>query len=89
MDAKVQVARRRAQGWRKLVPIPAWKRSIFSTIVGALTGLGIAVVMQQAGIEPLSLASAVWGVIAGGGVSFGVGYSLGVIKTVMKSPIKN
>ena len=89
LDASVQVARRRPRGWRKWVPVPAWKRSIFSTLVGALTGLAIAVVIQQAGIEPLSLASAVWGVIAGGGVSFGVGYSLGVIKTFLKSPLEN
>ena len=89
VDTKVQVARRRTEGWRKWVPIPAWKHSILSTIVGALTGLSIAVVMQQSGIEPLSLTSAIWGVIAGGGVSFGVGYSLGVIKTFMKSPTES
>lgn len=89
LDAKVQVARRRPRGWRKWVPIPAWKRSIFGTIVGAITGLGIAVVMQQAGVEPLTVASAMWGVIAGGSVSFGVGYSLGVIRTFMKAPTEN
>ncbi len=89
VDANVQVARRRPQGWRKWVPIPAWKSSILSTIVGALTGLGIAVVMQQSGIEPLTLVSAIWGVIVGGGVSFGVGYSLGVIKTSMKPPTES
>lgn len=89
LDAKVQVARRRPRGWRKWVPIPAWKRSIFSTFVGAITGLAISVIMQQAGIQPLSLASAVWGVIAGGGVSFGVGYSLGVLKTFMQTPVEN
>ncbi len=89
LDAKVQVARRRPRGWRRWVPVPAWKRSIFSTLIGAVTGLGLAVLMQQAGINPLSLASAVWGLILGGGVSFGVGYSLGVLKTFLKPPVEN
>jgi len=89
LDAKVQVARRRPRGLRRWLPVPAWKRSIFSTLVGAVTGLGLAVVMQQAGVTPLSLASAVWGLILGGGASFGVGYSLGVIKTLLSPPQEN
>ena len=89
LDAKVKVARRRPHGLRRWLPVPAWKRSIFSTLVGAVTGLGLAVVMQQAGVTPLSLASAVWGLILGGGVSFGVGYSLGVIKTFVSPPQEN
>lgn len=89
LNAKVQVARRRPRGWRRWVPVPAWKRSTFSTLVGAVTGLGLAVLMQQAGINPLSLASAVWGLVLGGGVSFGVGYSLGVLKTFLKPPVEN
>ncbi|NQW23473.1 MAG: hypothetical protein HQ475_08530 [SAR202 cluster bacterium] len=89
LNAKVQVARRRPRGWRRWIPIPAWKRSIFSTLVGAVTGLGLAVLMQQTGYSPLTLASAVWGLILGGGVSFGVGYSLGVIKTFVKPPLEN
>jgi len=88
LDAKVQISRRRPRGWRRWVPVPAWKRTIFSTPLGAVTGLGLAVLMQQSGISPLSLANAVWGLILGGGVSFGVGYSLGVIKTYLKSPEK-
>ena len=89
LDVKIQVSRRRPRGWRKWVPIPAWKRSIFSTFIGAIPGLAISVIMRQAGIEPLSLASAVWGVVAGGGASFGVGYSLGVIKTFLRAPVEN
>ncbi|HCL25588.1 MAG TPA: hypothetical protein DHW65_04475 [Dehalococcoidia bacterium] len=77
LDAKVQVARRRPQGLRRWIPVPAWKRSLFSTLVGAATGLGLAVLMQQSGISPMSLANAVWGLVLGGGVSFGAGYSLG------------
>jgi len=86
LEAKVRVARRRPRGLRRWLPVPAWKRSIFSTLIGAVTGLGLAVVMQQAGVTPLSLASAVWGLVLGGGVSFGVGYSLSVIKTLLSPP---
>jgi hypothetical protein len=43
-------------------------------------------VTQQAGINPLSLASAVWRLALGGGVSFGVSYSIRVIKTYLKPP---
>ena len=89
LDAKVKVARRRPPGLLRWLPVPAWKRSIFSTLVGAVTGLGLAVVMQQGGVTPLSLASAVWGLVLGGGVSFGVGYSLGVIKTFVSPPQEN
>ncbi len=89
LDAKVQVARRRPRGWRRWVPVPAWKRSIFSTLVGAVTGLGLTVLMQQAGINPLSLASAIWGLVLGGGVSFGVGYSMGVVKTLLQPPLED
>ena len=89
LDAKVQVARRRPRGWRRWVPVPAWKRSVISTLLGAVTGLGLAVLMQQTGISPLSLANAVWGLILGGGISFGIGYSLGVVKTFLKSPVEN
>ena len=32
--AKAQVARRRPWGWRRWVPVPAWKRSVFSTLMG-------------------------------------------------------
>ena len=52
-------------------------------------GIIVASCMQQSGINPLSLASAVWGLVVGGGVSFGVGYSLGVLKTYLKPPLEN
>lgn len=69
--------------------MPAWKRSLISTSLGAIAGLGLAVIAQQTGISPLTLASAVWGLILGGGLSFGVGYSLGVVKTYLKSTVEN
>lgn len=89
LDAKVEVARRRPRGWRRWFPVPAWKRSLISTSLGAIAGLGLAVIAQQTGISPLTLASAVWGLILGGGLSFGVGYSLGVVKTYLKSTVEN
>ena len=89
LDAKVKVACRRPTGILRWLPVPAWKRSVINAIIGAVTGLRLAVVMQQSGINSLSLASAVWGLILGGGVSFGVGYSLGVIKTFVNPPQEN
>ncbi len=72
-----------------MVPGPRLEPIGFNTLVGAVTGLSLAVVMQQAGINPLSLASAVSGLIIGGGTSFGVGYSLGVLKTFLSPPQEN
>jgi hypothetical protein len=47
----------------------------------------LAVVMQQAGVTPLSLANAACALIIGSSVGFGSAYSLGVIKTPL-SPIQ-
>ena len=86
LSAKVKLQRRRPRGWRRVVPLPAWKRTIISTVVGAFTGLGAAVLLQQTGVTPLSLASGIWGLITGGGVTFGVSYSLGALWTYIKPP---
>ena len=51
--------------------------------------MGLAVIAQQTGISPLTLPSAVWGLLLVGGLSFGVGYSLGVVKTYLKSTVEN
>jgi predicted benzoate:H+ symporter BenE len=59
---------------------------MFSMFIGAITGLALAVVLQQAGITPLSLTAAIWGLVTGGGVTFGLGYSLGAIRTFLRSP---
>jgi hypothetical protein len=83
----VQVQRRRPRGLRRWLPVPAWKRTIFSTATGVITGLGVAVLLQQGGVAPLSLANALKGAILGGGVTFGVGYSLGVLRTLLKPPL--
>ena len=87
VNLKVQVQRRRPRGLRRWLPVPAWKRIIFSTVTGVITGLGVAVLLQQGGFAPLSLANELQGAIIGGGVSFGVGYSLGVLLTLLKPPL--
>jgi len=86
LKLKVQLERRRPRGWRRFLPIPSWKRTMFSMFIGAITGLALAVVLQQAGITPLSLTAAIWGLVTGGGVTFGLGYSLGAIRTFLRSP---
>ena len=88
LKAKPQIQRRRRTGWRRWVPVPAWKRTIISTIVGAITGLCAAALLQQAGVTPLSLASAIRGLVTGGAVSLGVGVGLGVIWTYVRSPVE-
>jgi hypothetical protein len=87
VNLKVQIRRRRPRGLRRWLPVPNWKRTMLSTITGAITGLGIAVLLQQGGFAPLSLANALKGAIGGGAATFGVGYSLGVLLTFIKPPI--
>ena len=86
LKLKIQVQRRRPRGWRRFVPVPAWKRTIASTLTGALSGLCVAAVLQQGGLVPLSLAAGIWSMILGGGVTFGVGYSLGAVLTFLRPP---
>lgn len=87
VNLKVQVRRRRPHGLRRWLPVPAWKRTMFGTMTGVITGLGVAVLLQQGGFAPLSLANALKGAIIGGGATFGVGYSLGVLRTLIKPPL--
>ena len=86
LQIKPQIRRRQRRGLRRWVPVLAWKRTVFSTLVGAFTGLCIAVVLQQGGVAPLSLASAVRGIVIGGGVAMGFSVGLGVVLTYLKPP---
>ena len=88
LTLKVKLQRRRPRGWRRFLPVPAWKRTITGTVVGAFTGLCVTVLLQQAGVTPLSLATAIWGLIVGGGVTLGAGYSLGALWTYVRSPVE-
>ena len=87
LQAKVAVQRRRPHGWRRLVPVPAWKRTIIGTIIGAITGLCVTALLQQAGFAPLSVATAAWGLALGGAVALGFGLSLGAVLTYLRPPL--
>ena len=86
VNLNAQIKRRRPMGWRHWMPVPAWKRIIFSTITGSILGLCLSIVLQQRGIYPLSLVSAIWGAVIGGGAALGVGYSIGAIWTYVRPP---
>ena len=83
---KVQVQRRRRIGWRRWVPVPAWKRTITGSIIGAITGLCATALLQQTGVAPLSLTTAFWGLVTGGMVTFGAGIAMGAIWTFIRPP---
>ena len=57
--------------------------------MGAFTGLAAAILLQQSGVALLSLATAAWGAVVGGGVTFGVGYSWGALLTYLRPPIED
>ena len=84
---KAQIQRRR-RGWRRFIPVPAWKRMVLSMFVGALLGFAFSFYLQQGGVRPLSLASGLWNALLGGGATFGIGYSLGAIFTLLRPPAK-
>jgi hypothetical protein len=88
LKLKVKVERRRRSGLRRWIPMPAWKRIVTSTIVGAIMGLAGTALLQQGGIMALSLTSAMWGLVVGGGVTFGVGLSLGILLTFLQPPVE-
>jgi hypothetical protein len=88
LKLKVRVERRRPTGWRRWVPVPAWKRLITGTIVGAVAGFAGTILLQQSGITPLSLTAAMWGTVWGGGATFGVGLSFGVLLTFLRPPVE-
>lgn len=87
LKAKVQLRRRRPTGWRRYLPVPAWKKTILSTLLGAITGLCAVVLLQQAGATTLSPVAAILGLVAGGGVTVGIGYSLGAVWTFVRPPV--
>ncbi len=67
--------------------MPAWKKTIVGIVLGAITGLASAIVLQQAGAFTLSPTTAVTSLVAGGGVTFTVSYSLGAVWTYVKPPV--
>lgn len=87
LNARIAVRRRRPTGWRRWVPVPAWKRTIIGTIIGAITGLSVTAALQQGGVAPLSLATAAWGLVTGGAMALGAGFTLGAILTYLRPPL--
>lgn len=87
VNAEAGVARRRSTGWRRWVPVPSWKRSIVSSVIGSFTGVMLLVVLQQVGFRSLDVVSIVVGLLTGGGISFGIGYCIGAIITFIRKPV--
>ncbi len=86
-ELRLKIHRRRRRGWRRWLPVPAWKRTVISTVLGAFTGLAATVVLLQTGAILLSLPAVVWGAVIGGGVTFGMGYSWGALLTYLRPPV--
>ena len=86
LKLSVAVRRRRRHGWRRWAPVPAWRRTAVSTVIGVLTGLLTTVALQQAGATTLTTGSVVSGSLLGGGVSFGAGLVWGSVLAFLRSP---
>jgi hypothetical protein len=85
IELDIQLRRRRRRGWRRFIPVIAWKPTLTSTLIGALTGLCGAALLQQGSVVSLSLVNAIWGIVIGGGVTFGVVCSVSSILTFLQS----
>lgn len=80
------IQRRQSRGWRRYVPVPDVKWTIINTLLGAIAGLvSTTLLFQQTGVTPLSIVNGLWGMLAGGGLTFGVAY-MGAIATYVMSP---
>ena len=81
------IQRRQSRGWRRYVPVPDVKWTIINTLLGAIAGLiSTTLLFQQTGVSPLSIVNGLWGMLAGGGLTFGVAY-MGAIATYITSPM--
>ena len=85
MQVMTTLQRRRPRGWRRYVPVPDWKWTAITTVLGAVAGLATMLIFQQTGVRPLSVANAIQGMLAGGGLTFGIAY-IGALVTYMMSP---
>jgi hypothetical protein len=83
---KTRLQRRRPRGWRRFFPVPAWKRTLFGTLLGAISSVCLAAWFQPGGVTTLSWATAIWIGATGGGITFGLGYSVGAIWTYVRPP---
>jgi hypothetical protein len=83
---KMRLQRRRPRGWRRFIPVPAWKRTLYGTLLGAVSSVCLAAFFQPGGVTALSWITAIWTAAAGGGITFGLGYSMGAIWTYIRPP---
>ena len=84
---RIAVQRRRPSGWRRWVPVLAWKRTLIATLLGVIAGIVTTTLLQQAGQVRLESAVLVQGAISGGGVSFGFSVVWASVITFFKSPV--
>ena len=85
LNTEIAVQRRRRRGWRKLTPVIAWRRTIWSTFTGCITGLFAAIALQQTGQIILDSYTMAAGAAGGGGLSFGVNLVWGSLLSLVRS----
>ncbi|MBI4304893.1 MAG: hypothetical protein HY678_01105 [Chloroflexi bacterium] len=87
LKLQVAVQRRRRSGWRKWVPVPSWKRTLISSVLGTITGLLLALVLQQGGWASLTSFTVIRNVVAGALGSVGFGIAWGSVWSFLKPPL--
>ena len=85
ISTQVALKRRRRMGWRRLIPVIAWRKTIWATITGAITGIFAAIALQQTGQMVLDSATVTSGAATGGGISLGVNVAWGSLLSLLKS----
>jgi len=83
---KAEIERRGRAGWRRWLPVPAWRRMAASAALGIVAGVCATLLEQQENITPFSAARLLQGAATGGGISIGVSYGLGLVVTYLRPP---
>jgi hypothetical protein len=77
-----QVALRRR---RRFLPVVAWRKTIWATLTGGITGVFAAIAFQQTGQFVLDTGTVAGGAATGGGLSLGVGLAWGSLLSLLRS----
>jgi hypothetical protein len=85
MNTQVALRRRRRTGWRRFLPVVAWRKTTWATLTGAITGIFAAIAFQQTGQFVLDTGTVAGGAATGGGMSLGVGLAWGSLLSLLKS----
>ncbi len=88
IKVSIGLERRRRRGLRRWMPFPSWKRILTGSVLGTVSGVAIVVLLQQGGITPISLGSALTGLVVGGLAPVGVSVALGSIIGFLR-PLKD